>query len=383
MEPGNSPKTFGERLRREREARDVTLEQVAAATKIGRRHLSALERNEFDDLPGDVFVKGYVRAIAGFIGADAGSLVADYMRQKDTQTQAGARTEDAVVREMSRVLKVGADSKAARGERFRAAARAAAATAAVMLALAALAWGAFGFLRPAKVTAPPAVRAEVRETSRPAASASPPPAHPEPAKNTPSPEALPRPAGPPKNASAPSSQRAESRAPAKQSGSPPPPPSEPARTTAPPPASPPPARSSTPVQTSPASQPPPPPSSEVQAARPAALAASPSESIVSEFGVGTDVVNLQLVGERDTFREGDEVWFWTRVLRGSAEGRIRHVWIHEGHEVSSIELEVGSDNWRTQSRRTLSADSLGGWAVEARDMRGRVLARAAFVCISH
>jgi hypothetical protein len=104
--------------------------------------------------------------------------------------------------------------------------------------------------------------------------------------------------------------------------------------------------------------------------------------VVEDFGVGTDVSAGGLIGEAEVFREGSEVWFWTRVRRGRAGESIRHVWIHEGREVSSVELEVGSDNWRTQSRRNLGAGSRGGWTVEARDGGGRVLARSAFVCVS-
>ena len=71
--------TFGERLRREREMRGITLEEIAAATKISTRSLSALEQQEFDKLPGGVFNKGFVRAYSRFLGLDEEQAVADYV----------------------------------------------------------------------------------------------------------------------------------------------------------------------------------------------------------------------------------------------------------------------------------------------------------------
>lgn len=71
--------TFGERLQREREMRGITLEEIAEATKIGTRSLRALEREEFDKLPGGIFNKGFVRAYARYLGIDEEQAVADYL----------------------------------------------------------------------------------------------------------------------------------------------------------------------------------------------------------------------------------------------------------------------------------------------------------------
>ena len=56
---------FGEELRRERELRDVSREQLAAATKVSTRHIAALETGRFEQLPAAVFSKGFVKVIAG------------------------------------------------------------------------------------------------------------------------------------------------------------------------------------------------------------------------------------------------------------------------------------------------------------------------------
>lgn len=71
--------SFGDRLRREREMRKISLEEIAAATKIGTRHLRALEEEEFNKLPGGIFNKGFVRAYARFLGISEDQAVSDYL----------------------------------------------------------------------------------------------------------------------------------------------------------------------------------------------------------------------------------------------------------------------------------------------------------------
>lgn len=70
--------TFGERLRREREARNITLEEIAESTKISRRFLQALEDEDFTLLPGGVFNRGFARSYARHIGIDEDQAVAEY-----------------------------------------------------------------------------------------------------------------------------------------------------------------------------------------------------------------------------------------------------------------------------------------------------------------
>jgi cytoskeleton protein RodZ len=70
---------FGEHLKREREMRGVTLDEICVATRIGNRFLEALENEEWDRLPGGVFNRGFVRAVARYLGLDEESLVAEYI----------------------------------------------------------------------------------------------------------------------------------------------------------------------------------------------------------------------------------------------------------------------------------------------------------------
>lgn len=70
--------TFGERLKRERELREVTLDEVSTATRISARFLEALENEDWPRLPGGVFGRGFVRSIARYLGLNEESLLSEY-----------------------------------------------------------------------------------------------------------------------------------------------------------------------------------------------------------------------------------------------------------------------------------------------------------------
>ncbi len=70
--------SFGENLRREREMRGVTLQEISAATKISVRFLEAIESEEFSKLPGGVFSRGFIRAYARYLGLDEERVLAEY-----------------------------------------------------------------------------------------------------------------------------------------------------------------------------------------------------------------------------------------------------------------------------------------------------------------
>ncbi|HKB72197.1 MAG TPA: RodZ domain-containing protein [Thermoanaerobaculia bacterium] len=73
--------SFGEELKRHRLLREVSLESIAAATKISARHLQALERGDFGKLPAPVFTRGFIRAYAAFLGLDPEEMVNAYLSE--------------------------------------------------------------------------------------------------------------------------------------------------------------------------------------------------------------------------------------------------------------------------------------------------------------
>ncbi|MDR3762988.1 MAG: DUF4115 domain-containing protein [Acidobacteriota bacterium] len=77
--------SLGQRLRQAREARNITLHELAASTKIGTRTLQALEDERFDLLPGGIFNKGFIRSYAREVGLDEEEMVAAYMKATDAE----------------------------------------------------------------------------------------------------------------------------------------------------------------------------------------------------------------------------------------------------------------------------------------------------------
>ncbi len=67
--------SVGEFLKRERELRQITLREVAEGTKISIRRLKSIEADQFEDLPAEVFVRGFIRSYADYIGIDPADAI--------------------------------------------------------------------------------------------------------------------------------------------------------------------------------------------------------------------------------------------------------------------------------------------------------------------
>ncbi|MGH9773726.1 MAG: helix-turn-helix domain-containing protein [Candidatus Acidiferrales bacterium] len=78
---------FGEQLRREREMRGVTLDEISAATRISVRFLEALESAQWKQLPGGVFNRGFIRSVARYLGLDEESLIAEYVSETTNRSE--------------------------------------------------------------------------------------------------------------------------------------------------------------------------------------------------------------------------------------------------------------------------------------------------------
>ena len=62
--------SWHEQLRNLREESGISLQEVADRTRIGMRHLEALERGDIQALPGTAFTRGFIRAVCSEIGCD-------------------------------------------------------------------------------------------------------------------------------------------------------------------------------------------------------------------------------------------------------------------------------------------------------------------------
>ena len=70
--------SFGRYLRAEREAREVSIEDLSRVTKINRQILQSIEADEFEKLPPPVFVRGFVRTISKTLGLAPEEFVRRY-----------------------------------------------------------------------------------------------------------------------------------------------------------------------------------------------------------------------------------------------------------------------------------------------------------------
>lgn len=70
--------TVGRYLKRTREARAMSLEEVSRATRIPVASIERIEGDHFDDLPGEVFVRGFLRAYARALSMPPEDVLARY-----------------------------------------------------------------------------------------------------------------------------------------------------------------------------------------------------------------------------------------------------------------------------------------------------------------
>ena len=83
---------FGNKFRQAREKKELSLDDVSNVTKISSRMLQAIEEEHFDQLPGGVFNKGFIRAYAKHLGLNSDEAVSDYLaclRQAQIDSHAG------------------------------------------------------------------------------------------------------------------------------------------------------------------------------------------------------------------------------------------------------------------------------------------------------
>ena len=73
--------TVGERLRAAREEKKLSLEDIAAQTRIPQRHLESIENAEWDKLPAPTYTIGFAKSYASAVGLDR-TEVGDQLREE-------------------------------------------------------------------------------------------------------------------------------------------------------------------------------------------------------------------------------------------------------------------------------------------------------------
>lgn len=70
--------TIGEELRRERTRRGMSIKDAEQVLHIRTAYLEALEEDDYKIIPGDVYVKGFIRNYANFLELDGQKMVNAY-----------------------------------------------------------------------------------------------------------------------------------------------------------------------------------------------------------------------------------------------------------------------------------------------------------------
>jgi cytoskeleton protein RodZ len=78
--------TLGEQLKNFRSEGRVTLFEVSRETKIPVKYIEMIEEGKYEKLPPDVYVKGFLRAYAEFLGIDSKKIINLYEREKDIKS---------------------------------------------------------------------------------------------------------------------------------------------------------------------------------------------------------------------------------------------------------------------------------------------------------
>jgi len=70
--------TVGERLRAEREKNGLSIKDVEMAISIRALYINAIEEGNYTIVPGEVYLKGFIRNYANYLGLDGQEMVASY-----------------------------------------------------------------------------------------------------------------------------------------------------------------------------------------------------------------------------------------------------------------------------------------------------------------
>lgn len=102
---------IGIELKRERELRGITLQEISDVTKINIRYLKDLEEDQLDNLPGSFFIKGIIRSFAKYVGLDENTILNSYYesellreQEKKEQEKESQKTQYILPIKVKRIL---------------------------------------------------------------------------------------------------------------------------------------------------------------------------------------------------------------------------------------------------------------------------------------
>ena len=77
---------LGDLLRETREQKKLSLEDVEQGTNIRKLYIKSIEDGDYDKLPGEVFLKGFIKTYGKFLGLNSLELIEQYKKEKNAST---------------------------------------------------------------------------------------------------------------------------------------------------------------------------------------------------------------------------------------------------------------------------------------------------------
>jgi len=101
----SNSQSFGDFLRKAREARKLSRESVFESTKVSVSNIKALEDEDFESLPADVYVRGFLKSLARHLELQSEDVIARYRKVRPSQDVEFASPEGNSVEDENRVKK--------------------------------------------------------------------------------------------------------------------------------------------------------------------------------------------------------------------------------------------------------------------------------------
>lgn len=101
---------IGEKLSEARKDKGMSISDVEKITKIQSRYLTAIEENDYDKLPGDFYVRAFIRQYANVVGLDGKQLLESY-QQEVPEAKPDEYVEDSIDNQTEKVKKTTQNKK--------------------------------------------------------------------------------------------------------------------------------------------------------------------------------------------------------------------------------------------------------------------------------
>ena len=85
---------IGKELKETREYSGISLNSIEEKTKIRKKYLIAIENNNFDVIPGEIYVKSFIRGYAEQVGLDGEKLITEYRHQRKQEKEKQKKLEE-------------------------------------------------------------------------------------------------------------------------------------------------------------------------------------------------------------------------------------------------------------------------------------------------